>query len=130
MNTILRRVAASPHIRWSLVAIWAGVIFAGSSIPGSNIPGGYSLYGHLGEYCILGGLTALAVGGRRSRAVTIALLLCALYAASDEFHQAFVPMRVPDPLDWLADVTGAAVGAISLAWWAAHRSPRTGDDRQ
>jgi len=102
----------------------------GSSVPGSSIPGGYSLYGHLGEYFVLGALTALAVGGKRSTAVAIALLLCALYAASDEFHQAFVPMRVPDPLDWLADVTGATVGAISLALWAARRPPRVGDDRQ
>lgn len=126
MKNRLRRIAASPLVRWSLVAGWAAVIFAGSAMPGSSIPGGYSVYGHLGEYFVLGALVALATGGGTRTTVLFALAFCALYAASDEFHQAFVPMRTPDPLDWLADMAGATVGAVSLTLWAARRSIRTG----
>lgn len=34
-----------------------------------------------------------------------------LYAASDEFHQMFVPMREFSILDWTADVLGVAFGS-------------------
>lgn len=41
----------------------------------------------------------------------------------DETHQSFVPGRSGnDPLDWLADVTGATVGA--LVFRAIHRRVR------
>jgi VanZ family protein len=36
----------------------------------------------------------------------------ALYGLSDEIHQFFVPARSADPLDWLADAVGGAVGAL------------------
>ncbi|HSM88997.1 MAG TPA: VanZ family protein [Desulfobacterales bacterium] len=36
----------------------------------------------------------------------------ALYGLSDEIHQYFVPERSADPLDWLADAVGGAVGAL------------------
>jgi VanZ family protein len=36
----------------------------------------------------------------------------ALYGLSDEIHQYFVPERSADPLDWLADAVGGAVGAV------------------
>jgi VanZ family protein len=96
--------------------IWAGVIFVGSSIPGSAIPGGYSVYGHLAEYGILGALVTMALGSHADpvRIACIALGLCAAYAISDEAHQAFVPLRTPDPLDWTTDVVGAAVGICAM----------------
>lgn len=130
MRSHLRRALVSPLLRWSLVVAWAGVIFAGSSIPGSGIPGEYSVYGHLTEYFVMGVLTALALNGRERRTLLVALLICALYAASDEFHQAFVPMRTPDPLDWITDVTGATLGALSLILWTNRRSPRSATGRQ
>ncbi|OSM04326.1 putative VanZ family protein [Magnetofaba australis IT-1] len=40
-------------------------------------------------------------------------LYAALYGASDEWHQTFVPSRYADIWDWLADVAGAI-----LAVWA------------
>ncbi len=103
--------------RWLPVFLWAGVIFAGSSVPGTNIPGGYSAYGHLGEYFVLGALALWAVRREDRRGVLLVMALCALYGASDEFHQAFVPFRTPDPVDWLTDVAGAAVGVSACLWW-------------
>lgn len=39
-----------------------------------------------------------------------AVAVAGLYGVTDEFHQMFVPGRFPDLFDWLADVTGAALG--------------------
>jgi VanZ family protein len=44
-----------------------------------------------------------------------ALLCSALYAATDEFHQMFVPTRQGMLTDVLIDITGAALGLL-LAW--------------
>lgn len=115
-------------IRWLPALLWAGVIFVGSSIPGSRIPGGYSFYGHLAEYAILGALVMRALGLRADpvRVALIALALCAGYAVSDEVHQAFVPLRTPDPLDWAIDLVGAAAGicaTVVARRLGARRSP-------
>ena len=109
--------------------MWAGIIFAGSSVPGTNIPGGYSVYGHLGEYFVLAALALWAARREDRRTVLLILALCALYGASDEFHQAFVPFRTPDPVDWLTDVAGAAVGVSVFLWWTV-RSRRKSGARQ
>ena len=49
----------------------------------------------------------------------IVLALVALYAASDEIHQTFVPSREGCVTDVLLDATGAALGLLCL--WAAGR---------
>ena len=44
----------------------------------------------------------------------VPVLFTALYGASDEFHQYFVPTRSCDALDWLADLTGALATTAAL----------------
>ena len=41
----------------------------------------------------------------------MAVVAASLYGASDEWHQAFVPLRSSDIHDWIGDTIGAAVGA-------------------
>jgi VanZ family protein len=55
-----------------------------------------------------------------------AVLLVALYAAADEFHQAFVPPRGASVLDVFIDTLGGALGLLFLQtagrwrrWWRA-----------
>jgi len=43
-----------------------------------------------------------------------ALLIVALYAASDEFHQIFVPTRTPAVHDVLIDTLGGAAGLFAI----------------
>jgi VanZ family protein len=51
----------------------------------------------------------------------IAWLIAALYSASDEFHQIFVPSRGPSPYDSLLDSTGALVALLVLWLWFRRR---------
>ena len=103
-------------LRWLPAALWACVIFAGSSLNGSLIPSQLSVYGHVSEYLVLGALVMFAERHRGlGRAAIIAVLVCAAYGASDEFHQAFVPLRTPDPIDWITDVAGASAGIALYA---------------
>ncbi|HEX9093645.1 MAG TPA: VanZ family protein [Coriobacteriia bacterium] len=106
--------------------VWAAIIFAGSSIPGSDLPGGFSMPGHLTEYAVLGALVMLAVSrpGAERRAAFLALLVCSAYGVTDEFHQAFVPLRTPDPVDWATDTFGAALGVSAMLLWLRARALR------
>jgi hypothetical protein len=78
---------------WAPVVVWAAVIFAFSSIPslGTGL-GTWDLVlrklAHLTEYAILGALLVRALARP-----SLAILLGALYAASDELHQHFVRGR-------------------------------------
>ena len=105
---------------------WMGVIFALSSLHGGSVPGRFGSLGHFVVYTVLGALYLLALAhpSRGARAVLLAVLLASAYGVTDEFHQSFVPGRMPDPLDWLVDTAGATVGA-SAAWWALRRAQGT-----
>lgn len=65
---------------------------------------------HMTEYAVLFWLycRALRIEGAK-RPVPIALLLCAVYAATDEFHQSFVADRGPSVVDVCIDTLGAAI---------------------
>jgi VanZ family protein len=84
---------------------------------------------HLVEYAVLGALyAAVAAAWTGSRAVRVLVpipaLLAALYGASDEWHQSFVPGRDASWLDLGMDAVGAWLGA--LAFWAVRgRAPET-----
>lgn len=70
---------------------------------------------HMTEYAILFLLEYRALktcGARRPGAA--ALLICAGYAATDEWHQSFVADRGPSPIDVCIDTLGAG-----LAWGIA-----------
>lgn len=50
----------------------------------------------------------------REKAVILSILFSILYGISDEIHQMFVPMRMPDAADLLADGMGAGLSQIGL----------------
>lgn len=70
---------------------------------------------HFGLYFVLGlSLTNALREQRLVPNVPAAIVLSALYAASDEFHQSFVAGRGPQVSDVLLDTAGAATGAILM----------------
>jgi VanZ family protein len=85
--------------------------------------------GHVTEYAVLGLLLYRALhrgptapSGFAHRTATAALGMAALYAASDEFHQSFVPTRYASFNDVMIDTLGAAAG-LGLLWlWSRTQS--------
>lgn len=98
---------------------WALALFVQSSIPASDLPEWELLTHdkllHFVVYVIFASAVYRGIVhqdrfpllARRSYAFTI--LIVALYAATDEFHQSFVPGRQSSVLDWVADCVGAIV---------------------
>ena len=121
--------------RWYAVIAMLAIIFGLSSIPNLAPPPQQPVLpldkvAHFGEYAVLG--FALAGSLRRDAPhrwpvvvlLAVAIGAAALYGASDEFHQRFVPGRDPDVHDWLADVIGATAGALASAALVRRREPR------
>lgn len=79
---------------------------------------------HLTEYAILAILLSRAlVAGKApldGKTAVLVLTGAALYAASDEFHQSFVPSRGASLHDVGIDATGATLGLI-IFWWFRRR---------
>lgn len=108
---------------------WAALIFASSSLPGPSLPSPavphLDKLAHAGAYAVLGWLVARAMGARSVKAVAAATAIAALYGASDELHQAFVPGRDPSVADALADLGGALCGALLWRGLILRRSGRS-----
>lgn len=109
---------------WGPVCGYAWLIFyvSGQSHPETHVP--FVTYFsdkllHAAEYAVLGALCYRAIRGSgddswRQQAIPAAILLASLYGVSDEVHQAFVPFRDSNWLDWLADTVGAAFGVAAM----------------
>lgn len=117
-----------PPLRWAAAVACAVLIFIVSSMPNPmpRVPSAIGLdkLAHVVEYFIFTGLLWWALSGSGvSRALVLAVVAAAVYAATDEIHQYFVPGRVMSVFDWLADVTGAALWAlIARRWRTKHAS--------
>jgi len=130
------------YLYWLPPIVWAALIFYGSSrvlssehtapviesilnaIIGHRLkPSQFNVIhycirkaGHLIEYGILGSLVFRAIRHGRTgwswRWALAAIAIATLYAASDEFHQVFVPGRSPSVWDVLIDTTGATLAQV------------------
>ena len=142
-------------VSWALVALCAGFIFFMSSNTDTGLNDGLGLFSrifqdlkalqaqllgpevdvvssiaHFCEYTVLGALLANALRCHMPlrRACLVAVACASLYGASDEFHQLFVPGRMCDPMDWLVDTAGAALGS-GLAYLQLRRKGREGKEQ-
>ncbi len=73
---------------------------------------------HMGVFFVLTGLLVFALKGCTQRIgvqAGVAVGLCGILAAVDEFHQTFVPGRSGLPRDVVIDLCGGAV--FLLCWW-------------
>ena len=92
---------------------------------------------HFTEYATLGLVLFRALGStyrsalreRRWRIAGLAFGIAALYAASDEFHQSFVPSRHASAGDVLIDMCGALFG-IAIIFAYGRRTDDTGVPRE
>jgi VanZ family protein len=110
-----------PFLLWlkpgmSPTAIWTTLVVARKCV-------------HVTEYAVLALLLWRAlrsVPALRTKTLMIfgaTLLGCALFAATDEFHQTFIKSRTPSVRDVLLDVAGALLGLL-IAVSFARRQPK------
>ena len=115
---------------WGPVVVYMAVIFYVSSLHQAPLPPGLSdKSAHSLGYLGLGFVVARAVGRGlpprlAARDLLIGLTIAVVYAASDEFHQRFVPGRSADLADLYADAVGSAV-ALTACWAWGIISPRS-----
>jgi VanZ family protein len=81
--------------------------------------------GHAGEYAVLGGLVvSLVYRLGMVRYFLLSFAFCLIYAASDEFHQIFVPGRGPSVIDVMIDASGSLLGILLLGLTAKRRAKK------
>ncbi len=85
--------------------------------------------GHFTEYAILALLALRSVNlsrpnGSHFQAIAIALLIAATYAATDEFHQSFIPSRTASIYDVMIDTSGAFAALTVASLWRKFRTSR------
>lgn len=109
------------NLKFALVALaWMAFIFVFSAQSKNDIPafGAWDFLikksGHMLEYAVLAWLWHRALGGHK---VWAAWGLAVLYAATDEFHQAFTPGRHAQLADVGIDALGAAIGLCGAIYF-------------
>jgi VanZ family protein len=83
--------------------------------------------GHVSEYLILAFLSAQTLTATRLSRPALAgitMLFSVLYAASDEWHQTFVPNRTGHPIDVGVDSIGALLGLLLVLLFTRSKSRR------
>lgn len=107
---------------WLPVLAYAGLIFwlSDQPRPPVDLPSwsGSDKVAHAIEYSVLAVLLWRALGGKRGAAPArslVTFLATALYAASDEWHQSFVPDRNASVGDWIADTAGGLAAVLLLS---------------
>lgn len=108
-------------LSWSAVFGYMGFIFY---LSGQSAPLYYLILPsdkliHFLEYMLLALLLLRALNGTFPGRTPVVLgitafIIAVIYAASDEFHQSFVPGRNANALDWLSDSCGAALGSLTI----------------
>ena len=108
---------------WLPVLAYSLLIFVLSGMSRPPLPAG--VQGnilHYPEFALLAFLLARAFHGERTgpplpKHILWTFVLAVAFGATDEFHQAFVPDRVPDVRDWLNDGIGSAAGLLLWGAW-------------
>ena len=122
----LHPVLDSRFSRWLMIAGWMALIFFLSSQPQLPSPPDpladliFKKGAHFTVYAVLAVLFRRALPPSRW-IWTLSWMFTVLYAASDEWHQSFVPGRHPHLTDVLIDACGAATGLL-IFWWLQRRA--------
>lgn len=114
-----------------LACLWVGVIFYLSHQPGTQEQPLFPMqdkFLHFMAYAVLGFLVmgsvrATAHGYRPQQAWLISLLV-GLYGVADEFHQYFIPGRMADGFDVMADIAGGLLGVWLMYYLVRRASSR------
>lgn len=111
---------------WIPTIVWMAVIFFLSSRTPSQLHALFPFIkdfnpGHLIAYFILGLVSYYSLSKTSDLSEIMRypwmLIIGLIYGLSDEFHQHFVPGRVPDVNDLINDLIGVLVAIIIIRQW-------------
>ncbi len=112
----------SRPVRWLLVALFAAAIFAASRVqpPATSLGRlpGIDKVAHFIIYFFFAAAVYRALIGEgllQMRAAAAAAVVAAIYGATDEIHQSFVPGRHASWGDWAADAFGG-IALLGVVW--------------
>ncbi len=117
---------------WLPVIIWSLLIFTFSSEKLPMVGPSYwpdfaaKKTAHIIEYAIFSVLIYRALlnsGVRKPKAMVIAIIICFLYAITDEMHQSFLPFRTSRVRDVIFDTIGASL-SILFIWKLLQKMPK------
>lgn len=121
-----------PYLWIALSLIWMAVIFgfshqANSGAMTEAVLGDANVLirksAHVTEYAVLFCLYWQVLkrlsfwSGKTALKLLLTLIMVALYAKSDEWHQSFVPGRSSSDLDVLVDTAGGVIGLVVCLLW-------------
>ena len=117
---------------WLPVLACMGLIFYASSLSGSDIPSVFpfqDIMFHFLVYLTLGFLFSRALSKTHTNLTLIKVFLFTVifgtfYAITDEFHQAFVPLRDASAFDVFIDTAGNLAGSLSLVFLHTRLFPK------
>jgi VanZ family protein len=113
---------------WLPVVLWCSLIFYLSSVQDlkTDFDFGYldlilRKMAHVTEYFVLFMLTLRAfenseLSWQKKTIILISVIFSVLYAASDEYHQSFVPTRGPSVIDVCIDSVGVLIGYLLIKY--------------
>ncbi len=129
-----REVATSRRwvwLWWLLPLGWMALIWTLSAQPellvlvSSQLRDMLAWVAHFSEFAALAAFLWLALrkstGLSAQTRLAAAFFGAALFAVTDELHQAFVPGRTPDVRDLVVDLAGILVALALIRWLAARR---------
>ncbi len=93
-----------------LAAMLAAALSSGARIAALGIPESFLDAGHVPLFAGLCLVTLWAVEGPLVRRILTVAIFCVLFAAADEWAQRFVPGRVPQLVDFGANLAGVGLG--------------------
>ena len=112
--------AATPSAaaRWTPPVVWVVLILIATSWPDVSVGPDVLPIDKAFHFCAYAVLSALMLRAtlmpRDFGTIAIIIALVSLLGAVDEWHQAFIPSRSMSFADWIADSTGAIVGALAV----------------
>ena len=79
---------------------------------------------HMTEYAGLGWLSLNVIKPLTPAGFIVSMGFSIVFAATDEMHQAFVPGRDADVLDWMADVVGILISSYYYYHYINWKKPK------
>jgi VanZ family protein len=118
VHSIIRRLLSNPRLWQLALAVYWIALFVATHIPIDRVPravGSADKIAHLAAFAALAFLFAttwqLSAGHLMTRHLVWSWIVIAIYGGFEEITQPLVG-RVASVVDWLADVTGAALGLV------------------